>query len=282
MQRQIGIEGLFGGAVPDQFHAHEKAPATDVPDVGMVAQRLLQPLRKACAHHPHPLQQPVAPDHVLHRQRGRAGQRMAKIGVAVLEKAAALLHGLHDVLLRHDRADGLVAAAQALGNGDEIRRHAFLFDGIQGAGPAHAAHDFVGDEQHAVTVADLADPAEIAGHGRHCAGRGAHHGFRHECHHRVGAEALDGRFQFLAQPFAVLLGGFAAVLVAIGIAGRHVFDLDEQRRKLRAPPGIAPDRQRAQRIAVIALPPRDDVAALRLADFDEILARHLQRRFHRF
>ena len=44
-----------------------------------------------------------------------------------------------------------------------------------------------------------------------------------------------------------------------------MFDLDEQRRELRAPPRIAPDRQRAQSVAVIALPPRDDVAALRLA-----------------
>ena len=42
-----------------------------------------------------------------------------------------------------------------------------------------------------------------------------------------------------------------------------------------------PDRKRAERIAVIALAPRDDMAALGLADLDEILARHLERRLDR-
>ena len=34
-------------------------------------------------------------------------------------------------------------------------------------------------------------------------------------------------------------------------------DLDQQRLELRPPPFVAADRQRAQRVAVIALPPRD-------------------------
>ncbi len=58
--------------------------------------------------------------------------------------------------------------------------------------------------------------------------------------------------------------------------------LDQQRREGRAPPFVAADRERAQRIAVIALAPRDDVAALGLATLDEILPRHFQRRLDRF
>ncbi len=58
--------------------------------------------------------------------------------------------------------------------------------------------------------------------------------------------------------------------------------LDEERLELRPPPGVAAGRERAKRVAVIALAPRDHVGALRLADLDEILPRHLERRFDRF
>ena len=58
--------------------------------------------------------------------------------------------------------------------------------------------------------------------------------------------------------------------------------LDQERREGRAPPFVAARRQRAQRIAVIALAAGDDVAALLLAALGEILPRHLERRFDRF
>src|SRR3546814_9288456 len=57
--------------------------------------------------------------------------------------------------------------------------------------------------------------------------------------------------------------------------------LDQQRPELRAAPLVAAGSQRAQRVAVIALPARNDVAALRLALLDEVLPRHLQRRLDR-
>ena len=57
--------------------------------------------------------------------------------------------------------------------------------------------------------------------------------------------------------------------------------LDQQRLELRAPPFVAAGRERAERIAVIALPARDDVPTARLAFLDEILPRQLQRRLDR-
>src|ERR1700734_2180566 len=54
--------------------------------------------------------------------------------------------------------------------------------------------------------------------------------------------------------------------------------LDQKRLELRPAPGVAADGQGAERIAMIALPPGDDMTALRLADLDKILARHLERR----
>src|SRR5262245_11596583 len=57
--------------------------------------------------------------------------------------------------------------------------------------------------------------------------------------------------------------------------------LDQQRTELLALPLPASGRKRAERDAVIALAPRDDVAPLRLTAFDEILARELERSFNR-
>ena len=60
-----------------------------------------------------------------------------------------------------------------------------------------------------------------------------------------------------------------------------MLDVDQQRPELPAAPLVAADGQRAQRVAVIALPPRDERGALRLPDLDEVLPRHLERRLDR-
>src|ERR1700678_3007194 len=57
--------------------------------------------------------------------------------------------------------------------------------------------------------------------------------------------------------------------------------LDQKRLELRPAPVVAADGQGSERIAMIALPPGDDMTALRLADLDKILARHLERRLDR-
>ena len=56
---------------------------------------------------------------------------------------------------------------------------------------------------------------------------------------------------------------------------------DQQRREGAALPFAAADRERAERDAVIALPPGDEILPLRLAALDEILPRELERRFDR-
>ena len=58
--------------------------------------------------------------------------------------------------------------------------------------------------------------------------------------------------------------------------------LDQQGLELGPPPGVAADRKRPQRVAVIALAARDDMGPLGLTDLDKILARHLERRLDRF
>ena len=281
VQLERGVEGLLAGTVLHQFHAPEEAAAAHVAHRRVVAERALQHLAEGSAVLAHLGQQAVALDHLLHRQRGRTGHGVTQVGVAVLEEAAAGAHGLHHPALGQHRADGLVAAAQALGDGHQVGHHAFLLAGVQRAGAAHAAHHLVQDQQHAVAVADLAHGLEVAGHRRQHAGGGATHGFCHEGQHLAGADAPDRLVQLLRQTLAVLLGRFAFALLPVGVAGRHVGHIDQQRRELLAAPGVAAHGQRAQRVAVVALAPGDEVAALGLADLQRVLARHLQRRLHR-
>ena len=80
----------------------------------MIAERAFQALAQSGALRAHALEQAVAADDLLHCQRGGAGGGVAQIGVAMLEEARALFDGAHDALLRHDRADRLVAAARPL------------------------------------------------------------------------------------------------------------------------------------------------------------------------
>ncbi len=153
---------------------------------------------------------------------------------------------------------------------------------VQGTGAAHAAHHFVEDQQHAVPVADFAHALEVSRRWCQCAAGGTADGFRDECDDVFAADALDRSCKLLRQPLTVLLGRFAVALVAIRVSRRNMLDVDQQRRELPPAPLVAADRQRAERIAVIAVAACDKARALRLTLLNEILPRELQRSFHRF
>ncbi|AMD50667.1 hypothetical protein F783_014840 [Bordetella holmesii F627] len=120
-----------------------------------------------------------------------------------------------------------------------------MFNGIQAAGAAHAAHDLVSDEQHAVTVAYLAHLAEVAWNGRYGACRGTDHRFGHEGHDGCRSQCLESLLQFGGQAIGVMVVSFSRQLVPIGIARRDVADLDQQRCKLGSAPRIAAHGQSA-------------------------------------
>ena len=58
-------------------------------------------------------------------------------------------------------------------------------------------------------------------------------------------------------------------------------DVHQQRLELLATPDIAADGERSERVAVIALAPRDEMAALMLANLQIILPSELERGFDR-
>ena len=68
----------------------------------------------------------------------------------------------------------------------------------------------------------------------------------------LAADARDGRFELGDEARTVLLQRFAVMLIAIGIGRRDMLDVDQQRRELAPTPRVAADRERAERVAVVA------------------------------
>ena len=276
------VERGLAGTVAHQLDAEEQAPAANVADVRVRRELPLQRGEQLRAAGAHAGQQVIAFDHALHRQCGGARHRVAEVGVAVLEHAAAVAQRRDHTFVCEHRADRLVATAQALGDDHQVGRRAFRLHCVQHAGAAHAAHHFVGDPQHAVPITDLAHALEVPGRRRHRAGGGADHGFSTETDHAPWPGGLDRGFEFVEQALGVPPFAFADGLVAVGITRRDAQHVHQQRRELLAPPLIAAHRQRTERVAVVALAPGDEEGALGLADLDEVLARQLERGFHRF
>src|SRR5260221_14751397 len=154
---------------------------------------------------------------------------MADIRVAVLEDAARLADRFDDLRGRKHRAHRLVAAAETLGDGHQVRYHAFLLARMQRAGAPHAAHHLVEDEEDAVAVADLAHAPEIAGCGRHRPHGGADHGLGDEADHVARPDLHDRLFELTREPLAALLRAFPRAPVAILVSRRYTAHLDEQR-----------------------------------------------------
>ena len=75
---------------------------------------------------------------------------------------------------------------------------------------------------------------------------------------------------------------FVVATVAVLIAWRDMLNVDQQRRKLLASPGVAANGQRAKRVAMIALPPRHKLGALWLTDFNKVLPCQFQCCLNRF
>ena len=274
----LGSNGSLVAAILHQLDGLEQSAAAHVADVMVVAEALAQPSHQRLALRFHIGEQVVAPDDPLHGERSGAGQRMAQVGMPVLEEAGALFEGLEHLLAHENGPDRREAAAEPLGDGHQVGRDAFLLAGMQRARAAHAAHHLVQDQQDAVAVADLAHALEVAFDRGNASGRRAPDRFGHEGHDGIRAELLDLVFEFLGQPLAVLRRRLVGPPPAILEARRDMMHVDQQRRELLAPPFVAADGQGTQRVAVVALPAGNEVPSLRLALLHEILPRHLQRR----
>ena len=194
----------------------------------------------------------------------------------MLEETAAARDGVIDAAAHQRRADWLIPAAQALGNGHHVGHHAIFFVGKESARAAHAGHHLVQQQQHAVAVAHRADAAEVISHRRHRTGRGTDHRLGDKRGDVFRTQLDNLRVQFICQALHVLPVGLAVEALAVSEARRDVMRGHQQRQEGLPAPCVAANRQRTERVAVIALATRDEELALRLADLDEVLAREFQ------
>ncbi len=219
-------------------------------------------------------------EHVERGQRGRRGHRMAAVGVAVGDRARAAAvgeKGVGDLVAQRSRAERHVARRDALGQAPDVGLHAPQPGTEQGAAAAEAGHHLVGDEQHVVTVADLAHQRPVGGRRHDHAGRTLDR-FGDEGRHRIGALELDLALERGGADLRQLVG-VLAVGVVVEPGGVDVETARHQR--LIGAPDVAQavDRHAAEMHAVVALLQADELAALGLALELPVLARDLQRTF---
>src|SRR3979490_243359 len=97
----------------------------------------------------------------------------------------------------------------------------------------------------------------------------------------VAAELVNLGLELIGQTRAVGRRRLIRTPAAIFVGRRDMMRLDQKRGELLALPFAAPDCERAERDAMIALAPRYDVSPLGLAALDEILPRELERSLDR-
>jgi hypothetical protein len=184
-----------------------------------------------------------------------------------------------DGVARHHQRQRQVAAADALRQAQEVGPDARLLAREEGAGAPAAHRDLVGDQVHAMAVAQRAHAAQV--------GRVVHGHAGGALHQRLDDDGGDGVVPLGQQRLervrgAVRDGGGVFARPRMARIGRgDEVRVGEQRRV-----GIAEHRhvahvQRAERFAVVALPERDEALLAAAARVAPCVKAHLQRDLHR-
>ena len=185
---------------------------------------------------------------------------------------------LHERLrdrIRHDHGSHRrVGRRDPLGRRDDVGLVAVALAPEPVAEPAPRADDLVGDQQHAVPVADLPDPLEVAVLWND-APTGVLHGLEDHRRDRVGALEQDPLLDGVGRPERV-----AILRPAVGVRVRHVAAARRERLELRPQGGNARGGQRSEGRAVVGDLAGDDLGARALAAHAVVVARELPGRLH--
>ena len=185
---------------------------------------------------------------------------------------------IKDRLRRQHRAQRQEAAGEAFRQAQQIRLDACLLAGEQRAGAAEAHRDFIGDQEHAVQIAQFAHAAQVS-RMMHAHAAGA-------LHQRLDDHRADFAGMRVQQGLQRIGGtlrtgdgrGLVAAAECIGRGGeQHV----QQQRGVH--PAVQRDvahRQCPQRFTVVAVGQRDEARAPGVATVVEPVERHLQCDFH--
>ena len=182
---------------------------------------------------------------------------------------------LGDLVGGDHRAHRDVGRGQRLGRGDDVRLVAEALAAEVVAEAAPGADHLVGDQQHVVLVADLADPLEVAVR-RDEAAAGVLD--RLEDHRGDGLRALeqDPLLDRVGRPERV-----AVVGPAVDVRVRHVAAARSERLELRAQVGDAGRGERSQRGAVVGDLAGDQLGLLAVAAHAVVVAGQLEGRLDR-
>ena len=164
---------------------------------------------------------------------------------SVQERGRPRVERLHQRVADQHAAQRRVARRHALGEGDDVRLVLVPLRPEVIAEPAERADHLVGDQQHAVPVADLPDPLEVAGRRRE-ASAGVLHWLEEDRGDRFRALAQDRPLDFVRGPPAELRlvpGHEVRGTVEVGV--RHPDAARRQRLERVLDVGQAGDGQRA-------------------------------------
>ena len=186
-------------------------------------------------------------------QRRAAGERVAGVGVRVQEAARDVVvpEGVVHLVGGQHARQRQVAARDALGEQQEVGRDARLLAGEQRSRAPEPGHDLVGDQVHLVARAELAGAHEVV--------RVVHRHARGALHQRLddqrGGRRVVLREVRFERPRRAL--GARRAADSPGRAGRasgrgHRAPRAQQRRIGVAEQRHVGDRQRAERLAVVA------------------------------
>ena len=162
-QQSLGlvvVEGLPGVLVLHHLDAVEVAGPTDVPHDGKVGEGVERGLELGLVL-PHVLQEALLLEDVEVGQRNGRTDRMASEGDTV-EEALALEERLHQPVAHRHGPERGVAAGQTLGHGHDVRLIPVALGTEVVAQPTEGTDHLIRDQQHAIPVADLAHPLEVA------------------------------------------------------------------------------------------------------------------------
>ena len=214
-------------------------------------------------------------------QPGGGGDRVVREGAAVNKGLAAVANRIEMGAPDPHGREGHCPARKPFAEGYDVGRHVVVLAGKPAAGASHAAQDLIQNQQHLVTVADVANDCKILrrrGTGRQSA---AGDRFRQKGRHGLRSEVLNGflQRQGAADP-AVGVG--EAVGAPQAVDRGDVDDVCEQGGIGGPEGGAARGRQGAQRQSVVGFPAGDQTKALRTAGFEVDLAGELDGGLHGF
>ena len=265
--------------VPHELDRAHEAEAADVPDVGMVSERVLEvdeePLALVLGH----LRIALALDEAEHRDPDGAPDGMGAVGVGVHPGGVRRVHDVRDLVADADAAEREVTRGDRLGELDHVRLHPPVLEAEHPSGAPEPRDHLVGDEEDVVLVADLADAREVVVLRDDHAARPLH-GFGDEHGHRVGAfaenrllELVRGR-DSLAHPLRCP--------VAVGVGRGDVHEARHPGLEHRPVCGDSGCGHRGQGDPVVAPLARDDLGLVRLAPKLPVVAGHLEVAVARF